>query len=163
MLVYVDQVEIACASEVIARHARCYDKQAFVYDPLHYLALLEKKPNALAQAAPLQHWSLPHEFDHLRRLLEARLGRSGRKEYIQVLRLLETFGEEEVAVGIEQALRLSAISYDAVKHLVLAQYERRIPRLDLSAYPFLPQTEVGMTDARAYLALLNQRTQEVAA
>lgn len=157
---YVDRVEIACASEVIARHARCYDKQSFIYDPLHYLALLEKKPNALAQAAPLQHWSLPHEFDRLRRLLEARLGRAGRKEYIQVLRLMETFGEEEVAVAIEQALRLSAISYDAVKHLVLAQYERRIPRLDLSAYPFLPQAEVGMTDARAYLALLSQRAQE---
>jgi hypothetical protein len=92
-------------------------------------------------------------------MLEVRMQRRGRKEYIQVLRLMETFGQEEVAVAVEDALRLNAISYDAVKHLVLAKLERRTPRLDLSAYPFLPQPNVGMTDARNYLSLLavNQR------
>lgn len=154
---YVDSVVIGCGNEVIARHQRCYDKQAFIYNPLHYLALLERKPNALDQAAPLQNWELPEEFEQLRRLLEARMGKRGRKEYIQVLRLMERFGEVEVAVAIEEALRLSAISYDAVKHLVLAKVERRIPRLDLSAYPYLPQATVGITDVRAYLALLQDR------
>ena len=71
-----------------------------------------------------------------------------------MLRLMETFGQEEVAVAVEEALHLSAISYDAVKHLVLAKVERRAPRLDLSAYPFLPQPNVGMTDTRNYLSLL---------
>ena len=70
------------------------------------------------------------------------------------MRLIETFGDVEVAVAVEDALRLSAISYDAVKHLVLAKIERRIPRLDVSAYPFLPQATVGITDVRNYLALL---------
>ena len=82
------------------------------------------------------------------------MDKRGRKEYIQVLRLMETFGQEEVAVAVEDALRLNAISYDAVKHLVLAKVERRAPRLDLSAYPYLPQAHVGMTDVRNYLSLL---------
>jgi transposase len=151
---YVDGVVIGCGNEVIARHKRCYGKEEFIYNPLHYLTLLERKPNALDQAAPLQNWDLPEDFEHLRRLLEARMGKQGRKEYIQVLRLIETFGDVEVAVAVEDALRLSAISYDAVKHLVLAKIERRVPRLDLSAYPFLPQTTVGITDVRDYLALL---------
>ena len=151
---YVDGVVIGCGNEVIARHKRCYGKEEFIYNPLHYLTLLERKPNALDQAAPLQNWDLPEDFEHLRRLLEARMGKQGRKEYIQVLRLMETFGDVEVAVAVEDALRLSAISYDAVKHLVLAKIERRVPRLDLSAYPFLPQTTVGITDVRDYLALL---------
>ncbi len=154
---YVDRVEIACGAEVIARHSRCYEKEAFIYNPLHYLALLERKPNALDQAAPLQNWNLPEEFEQLRRLLEARLGKKGRKEYIQVLRLMETFGDVEVAVAIEDALRLSAISYDAVKHLVLAKHERRTPRLNLLEYPFVPQANVAVTDARAYLDLLQCR------
>lgn len=85
------------------------------------------------------------------------MGKRGRKEYIQVLRLMERFGEVEVAVAVEEALRLSAISYDAVKHLVLAKVERRAPRLDLSAYPYLPQATVGITDVRDYLALLQDR------
>ena len=84
------------ASGAFARHSRCYDKETFIYNPLHYLALLERKPNALDQAAPLQHRDLPEEFEHLRRLLEARMGKKGRKEYIQVLRLMETFGDVEV-------------------------------------------------------------------
>ena len=44
----------------------------FVYDPIHYLPLLEKKTGALDQAAPLQGWALPEEFGTLRRLLESR-------------------------------------------------------------------------------------------
>jgi hypothetical protein len=154
---YVDSVVIGCGNEVIACHKRCYDKEEFIYNPLHYLALLERKPNALDQAAPLQNWDLPEEFEHLRRLLEARIGKKGRKEYIQVLRLMETFSDVEVAAAVEDALRLSAISYDAVKHLVLAKVERRAPRLDLSAYPYLPQANVGITDVRDYLALLQER------
>jgi transposase len=157
---YVDRVEIACGAEVIARHSRCYEKETFIYNPLHYLALLERKPNALDQAAPLQTWELPDEFEQLRRLLEARLGKKGRKEYIQVLRLIETFGDIEVVVAVEEALRLSAISYDAVKHLVLAKHERRAPRLNLAEYPFLPKTTVAITDVREYLALLQARASQ---
>ena len=61
----------------------------FVFDPLHYLALIETKPNALDQAAALQGWELPEAFQHLRHLLEARMGNRGKREFIQVLRLLE--------------------------------------------------------------------------
>jgi len=38
---------------------------------------------------------------------------------VQVLRLLETFSLAEVTAGIRQALRLPAVSFDAIKHLVL--------------------------------------------
>jgi len=59
-----------------------------IFDPLHYLALLEQKTNALDPAAPLEGWQLPAEFAELRRQMEARLGKRGRREYVQVLRLL---------------------------------------------------------------------------
>ena len=38
---YVDQVVISCGSEVIAKHHRSYERDDFVYDPIHYLPLLE--------------------------------------------------------------------------------------------------------------------------
>ena len=62
-----------------------------VFDPVHYLPLLEHKTGALDQAAPLAEWDLPDEFATLRRLMEARMIKAGRREYVQVLRLLETF------------------------------------------------------------------------
>ena len=74
---YVDEVVISCGSEVIAKHPRSYERDDFVYDPIHYLPLLERKPGALDQAAPLQGWDLPDEFGTLRRLLEGQDGTAG--------------------------------------------------------------------------------------
>jgi hypothetical protein len=151
---YVDEVVIACGAEVIARHRRSYAREDFVFDPRHYLALLERKVGALDQAAPLQGWALPEAFATLRRLLEARLGKHGKREYVQVLRLLETFRLEDVDAAVREALRLGALGFDAVKHLVLCRLERRPPKLDLTLYPYLPRATVATTSARAYLALL---------
>lgn len=151
---YVHEVVIACASEVIARHLRSYDREDMIFEPRHYLALLEQKPRALDQAAPLAGWELPSGFAELRRLLEARLGKHGKREYVQVLRLLETFPLEEVAGAIEDALRLGTISLDAIKHLLLCRIERRPPRLDLMQYPHLPLPQVQTTQAADYTALL---------
>ena len=154
---YADQVVISCGSEIIARHPRSYQRDDFVYDPIHYLPLLEQKTGALDQAAPLQGWELPEEFATLRRLLESRMGRRGKREFVQVLRLLETFSMSEVHAAIKDALRLGAVSFDAVKHLALCRLEGRPPRLDLELYPYLPQVRVSTTSARDYMSLLSRR------
>ena len=54
---------------------------------------------------------------------------------MQVLRLLETFRLDDVQAAVREALRLGALGYDAVKHLVLCRLERRPPQLDLTVYP----------------------------
>jgi transposase len=151
---YVHEVVIACGSEIIAHHRRSYQREDMVFDPLHYLALLEQKTRALDQAAPLVGWELPECFARLRRLLEARLNKGGKREYVQVLRLLETFSVQEVEQAIIDGLHLGTISFDAVKHLLLCRLERRPPRLDLENYPHLPLAEVQTTQAADYMALL---------
>jgi transposase len=151
---YVEEVVIACGAEIIARHPRSYGREDFIFDPRHYLALIEQKIGALDQAAPLQGWELPDEFGTIRRLLEARMGKTGKREYVQVLRLLETFRLEDVQAAVREALRLGAIGFDAIKHLVLCRIERRPPKLDLTLYPYLPRVTVATTSAKAYMALL---------
>ena len=154
---YVDRVVIICGSEVIARHHRSYQRNDFVFDPVHYLPLLEQKTAALDQAAPLQGWDLPEEFATLRRLLESRMGPRGNREFVQVLRLPENFNLEEVQSAVKDALRLGDLSFDAVKHLVLCRLEGRPPRLDLELYPYLPRVSVNTTSARDYMTLLSGR------
>jgi hypothetical protein len=151
---YVHEVVIACAAEEIARHTRSYEREDFIFDPMHYLALLERKITALDQAAPLVGWELPEEFATLRRLLEARLSKPGKREFVQVLRLLEVFRTDDVSAAVREAIARGVISFDAVKHLVLCRIERRPPRLDLKIYPYLPRATVATTSARAYLSLL---------
>ena len=151
---YVDTVVIWCGGAIIARHVRSYEREDFVFDPLHYLALLERKIGALDQAAPLAGWDLPEEFATLRRVLEARMGKQGKREFVQVLRLIEVFRLDDVTVGVRDAIDRGVIGFDAVKHLVLCRIERRPPRLDLSVYPYLPTASVALTSARTYLDLL---------
>ena len=151
---YVGEVVIGCRGETIARHPRSFDREDVTFDPLHYLPLIEQKINSLDQAAPLQGWNLPEVFATLRRLMEARMNKHGRREYVQVLRLLETFELADLTAAVKQALALGAISFDAVKHLVLCRVERRPPRLDLDVYPYLPRATVETTRVKAYMGLL---------
>ena len=151
---YVDTVVISCGAEIIARHVRSYEREDFVFDPLHYLALLERKIGALDQAAPLAGWNLPEAFAILRRLLEARMGKQGKREFVQVLRLLEVFEIEDVTAGVRDAIDRGVIGFDAVKHLLLCRIERRPARLDMAVYPYLPHASVAITSARSYLDLL---------
>jgi hypothetical protein len=92
---YVVDEAITSGGNEIARNRRSYLVGDFVFDPPHYLALLERKVGTLEQAAPLQGWSLLTEFTTLRRLLEAPLSQKNRRavgkwEYVQVLCLTET-------------------------------------------------------------------------
>ena len=152
---YVNEVVISCGSETIARHRRSYERDDFVFDPLHYLPLLERKTGALDQAAPLAGWELPEEFGVLRRLLESRMGKQGKREFVQVLRLMESFRKREVHDAVRDALRLGAVSFDAVKHQVLCRIDGRPPRLDLELYPYLPRVAVTKTSAKDYMTLVS--------
>jgi len=83
--------------------------------------------------------------------MEARMGTAGRREFIQVLRLMGDFHEHQVEQAVSEALRLGAISFDAVKMLLLARLENRPARLDLTV---LPLSAGRAIDPRAYLGLI---------
>ena len=78
----------------------------------------------------------------------------GKREFIQVLRLMEAAPQDAVAYAVTQAIRLGAIGFDAVKQITLARIERRPVRLDLAAYPHLPQLTVKTTAAADYAVLV---------
>ena len=90
----------------------------------------------------------------MRRRLEARLGKAGTREYVQVLRLLEDFRLAHVSGAVRDALALGVVGFDAVKHLVLCRIEHRPAHLNLAQYPHLPVARVATTAAANYLALL---------
>ena len=82
------------------------------------------------------------------------MGKQGKREFVQVLRLMEVFRFDEVAAAVRDAIARGALGFDAVKHLVLCRIERRPPRLDMTVYPYLPRAHVAMTSAKTYLGLL---------
>ena len=147
--------EVATGSRPVAnaRHLRSDDREDMVFDPVHDLPRIERKIGAFEQVAPRAGWDLPKAFATLHRLREARLLTAGRRAYVQVLRLLESFEMEDVHAAVRTALQMGPISFDAVKHLVLCQVERRPPRLDLDVYPYLPRARGATTSPARSMCL----------
>lgn len=50
---FVDRVEIFFGNNMIASHQRHYGQEQIVFNPIHYLKLLERKIGAFEQASPL--------------------------------------------------------------------------------------------------------------
>jgi transposase len=150
----VQKVVISCGTKVIAEHERSYGQSETIFNPLHYLPLLEQKVGAFDQAAPLAKWDLPRIFHKLKAILEARQGKAGKREYVKVLRLLESFKLEEVEVAICETLNLGASSFEAIKHVLLCLLDARQPQLNLLEHPHLPVVTVQTTVIQDYHQLL---------
>lgn len=66
---YWDRVVICRGAEPVAAHPRLWSKGEVVYEPRHYLPLLDRKPGALDHGLPLRALQLPDCFAILRRRL----------------------------------------------------------------------------------------------
>jgi len=151
---YCEEVVHCHLEQVVARHKRIWEKEQVSFDPLHYLALLERRPGALDQARPLQGWVLPECFDVLRRRLEAESGGEGTREYIRVLRLMERHSLSQLRVAVESALRVGAIRRDAIAQFLVPQEEWRAREFNLDGHPHLRGVKIQAVDVTQYGQLL---------
>ncbi len=149
----VDTVRIAVGDRVVAEHRRSWGREGVFYDPVHYLALLERKPGALDFAAPLVGWELPVCFGVLRRRLEAEFGGPGTRRFIKVLRLLEGASLPELARAVERALELGAADDDAVRLILEHRRERPTGLFCLDGRPHLKLVDVPSPDLGGYASL----------
>lgn len=150
----VDEVRLVHAARLVARHLRCWDREQPIFDPLHYLALLERKPGGFDHARPLENWQLPDCFGVLRRRLEADNRQSGTRDYIRVLRLLEKFSLPQLAAAVEYALDIDVIDVDSIRTIVAHRSDAPVKLFSLDGRPHLAQVRVETTDVSAYRALL---------
>ena len=149
----LDEVRLVVDDHLVAKHRRHWGKEHTEYNPIHYLALLERKPGALDFARPLDGWKLPGCFEVLRRRLEVQLGHKGTREYIKVLRLLEKATIPQLADAIEQCLAINALSVDAVRVILEARREQPVGLFSLDDRPHLKLVRVQPPDLGAYRAL----------
>jgi transposase len=152
----VDEVRLVVGRQVVARHPRLWAKEQVRFDPVHYLALLERKPGALDFARPLEGWALPDCFAVLRRRLEGELAGRGTREFIKVLRLLEAVAVPQLAPAVEYALGIGATSAEAVR-LILEHRREQPPGLfRLDGHLHLKAVRVQEPDLTAYRALVEE-------
>jgi hypothetical protein len=154
---YIDRVEVADGSAVVAQHGRSYARNEQILDPLHYLATLGRKPAALDHAPVLRDWKLPASFALLRDSLEQRHGATaGARHYIRVLQLLAEHPLARVQQAVEactspeqaqaeliaqMVVRLAERDADVPVSLGTATPEIQVPRPDLGRFDELLKDE----------------------
>jgi hypothetical protein len=139
--------------ERIALHRRIWSKEEVSFDPLHYLALLERKPGAFDHARPLEGWKLPEPLLLLRRRLEADHGSAGTKEFIGVLRLLEKRPMKRLVRAVEAALDLGCGRLECIRQHLYGE-EREDATFRLDGREHLKGVRVARTDPADYRQLL---------
>jgi len=154
----VDEVRIVVNDHLAARHPRSWKKHGTFFDPVHYLALLERKPGALDFSRPLEEWTLPPCFDLLRRRLESDLeGSNGTREFIKILRLMEKASLSQLTKAVEQALFIGATTVDAIKLILEYRQQEPVALFSLDGHPHLKSVQVPEVDLSCYGCLKEDR------
>ena len=149
----MEEVRLVVADRLVARHPRHWGKEHTEFNPIHYLALLERKPGALDYAKPLENWQLPNCLLVLRRRQEAELEKHGTREFIKVLRLLEHTTLPQLSGAVEYALSIGANSADAVRLILQSRQEHPVRLFCLDGRPHLQGVHVPPPNLEAYRSL----------
>ncbi len=151
--VFVDRVDLFYKNELVASHSRCYDKDQYILDPLHYIKLLERKPGSLDNARPFKGQPWGEDFTLMRTELEYRYGSEGPGKYINILLLFIRHPQKEVEHAVGVCVKCRAFSDEAVESFL-----RNGSQLNLAGNQVL----VNQGDGKRNLDVYNQLAGEVA-
>ena len=122
---YADRVEFWQDGRVVGRHARAFGRDHAVYDPLHYLPVLARKPGALRNGAPFKDWDLPPAMRRVRRKLERIPG--GDRQMVEILAALLSDGMDAVEAACAEALGEGVHSADVILNILARRREPEPP------------------------------------
>ena len=143
----------------LAHHSRSYGKEQDIFDPLHYLTLLEQRPGAFDYAKPIKEWrkEWPQSYSRMLENLQEKWpeGR-GVQEFIRVLQLHKEYPADVVEQAIDQALSYGCVHLDGVLHCLhqLMESKEQPQSLDLSDRPDLQNIGNQPIDISQYEKLL---------
>jgi hypothetical protein len=155
-------IKILSDREVVAEHPRCLGREQDVFEPLHYLDLLEQRPGAFEHAIPVRRWRKiwPKDYDRLLETLQERFPEGqGVREFVAILKLHLEYPAKEVEQAVHTAIELGAAHLDGVK-LCLSQQQTEMETaaspLDLSKLPRLTNYGSQPLDLQQYDLLLRK-------
>jgi transposase len=158
---YPFRVDILYLERVIASHPRCYGRGQDIFDPLHYLPLLEQRPGAFEHAKPIRRWreGWPPVYERLLAHLRARWPDScGIREFVRILKLHRDHPAQLVEQAVSLALEYGCAHSEGVE-LCLQQLlnpESPVAALDLTNQPHLASVGMQPLDLSCYDRLLER-------
>jgi transposase len=152
----VDTVRLSIRGRTLAVHPRHWGRSRDVFDPVHYLPLLERKPGGFDFARPTKSWELPDCFVSLRRQMEREP--DGTRQFIRTLRLLERASMPELSQAVQRALEIGVHDVDSIIVILDGQREQTAPAFSLDCRVHLQTVEVSETSVSAYQSLLTEES-----
>jgi len=156
---YPFRVDILYLDRVIASHPRCYGRGQDIFDPLHYLPLLEQRPGAFEHAKPIRRWRAgwPPVYERLLAHLRARWPDSrGIREFVRILKLHRDHPTNLVEQAVSLALEYGCAHSEGVE-LCLQQLlnpASPVAALELTNQPHLVGVGMQPLDLSCYDRLL---------
>ncbi len=145
---YATLIKVVVNDVVVAEHQRSFARDQMIFDPWHYLPVLEIKPGALRNGAPFVDWELPKALLTLKARYLKRDG--GDREFVQLLLLVRQHGLETVSVACELALDAKTTQLSVITNLVHRLIESEpIQAMTITDAPVLsvpPVANVGRYD-----------------
>lgn len=139
----LDTVQIVNEHEVIAEHARIWEKGQTAYNPWHYLPLLKRKPGALRNGEPFKHWPLPEAIKKLQKHLMKQP--KGDRTMVEILTLIAEYGEEVGVTAAELALECGMPTVAAVQNIINRLNEPIVPKFNVPDIPLFIPPETDLT------------------
>lgn len=122
---YANRIIIVQNGTTVGVHKRHLGRDKVIYDPWHYLSVLERKPGALRNGAPFKQWELPDAMQEIRIQLEARS--DGDRQFVSILSAVKHYGLDDVAAACDKALTDKTISSDVILALLSRQHDEPQP------------------------------------
>jgi hypothetical protein len=122
---YADRIVVRQDGEIVAEHTRRFGRDQTIYDPLHYLPVLARKPGALRNGAPFKDWTLPPAIERVRRRLGGHA--DGDRQMVGILAAMTSDGIEAVEAACTEALDGGPVSRDIVLNILTRQRQPPAP------------------------------------
>jgi transposase len=122
---YAQKIVVVHKGECVGEHLRCFQRDQMIFDPWHYLPVLERKPGALRNGAPFKHWDLPRSLQ--RTLTTLKRFPDWDRQFVDILASVPLYGLEAVASACGQALLSGSTSRDIVLNLLSRSTQEQDP------------------------------------
>jgi hypothetical protein len=150
--IYAHDIKVSYQETLIAAHRRCFGRYQHIYNPWHYVPILERKPGALRNGAPFKEWDLPPSIDHVREKLLHHT--QGEKDFVRLLLEIQKIGLSRIAEACEKALAQGISDVGTI--LYYATTDEKSP--DKASTQGVTLHHPPNDDCNAYNQLITQQT-----
>jgi transposase len=142
----VERVDIFYNRKLVASHKRVYGINKWCLEPLHYLKLIQQRPQSFDSARPIRQWraSWPECLEKLLERFRDKQGHThGTKDFISVLMLYRQ--NKDMDTAVELAVESQISTSEGVKNIMLYLSRKSDNKFDsLDNWEGLPAPDVSI-------------------